>query len=149
MDDYGAIRSDVRAVLLALSDEPRPVGAIAAHAGLEHDEARAALQQLVADSVAIEEDGNYELSGPISWFGSFAAAAKYHARKKFIVTAGGSGDSHLYVDDIRVKGRVRAGDPSNETLSIFACGTVARDVAPAAGQTAPTCKECLSALASF
>lgn len=145
MDDYGAVRPQVRAVLLALSDEPRPAGAIAANAGLEHDEAREALQQLVKDSVAIEEDGNFELTGPLSWFGSFAAATKYHARKKFIVTAVGNADSHLYVDDIRVKGRVRAGDPSNETLSIFACGTVARDVSPAAGQTAPTCKECLSA----
>jgi hypothetical protein len=141
MDDFGAVRP-VRAVLLALIDEPRPVSAIAARAGLAHEEAREALQQLVADSVAIEEDANYELTGPLSWFGSFAAAAKYHARKNFIVTAHGDADSHLYVDDVRVKGRVRAGDPSNETLSIFACGTVAVDVALASGQTRPTCATC-------
>jgi hypothetical protein len=136
-------------VLLALTQDPQPVSDIAAKAGLPETETRDALEQLTAESIAIAEDDGYELTGPLSWFGGFAAAAKYHAKKKFVVTVPGDLESHLYVDDIRIKGRVPAGDPANETAAVFACGRVAREVLPPSGQNMPTCTECLRVMGEY
>jgi hypothetical protein len=133
------------AVLHALEAEPLDVRAIAKKARVSEDDALAALQQLAAHNIAISEDGGYELSGPLSWFGSFAGAVRYNARKRFIVRAPGDAKTHLYVDDVRIKGVRKPGDPANEAASVFACGRTAMDVAPAFGEEAPSCEECHAA----
>lgn len=140
MDDHDRLR---HAVLLALTQDPQPVSTIAAKCGFSEAQTHDALQELTAESIAIPEDEGYELTGPLSWFGSFGAAAKYHARKNFLAAERGESKTHLYVCDIRIKGGVRAGDPRNETASVFACGRVTRDAVPSVGQNEPTCSECL------
>jgi hypothetical protein len=134
------------AALRALEQDPLPASAIAKKAGLSEADAANVLQQLVAHNLAIAEDGGYELSGPLSWFGSFDAAVKHHARKRLIVRAAGDADSHLYVDDVRVKGSHKIGDPESETASVFACGRTAREVHLAADE-APTCDGCRHVMA--
>lgn len=135
----------MKAALRALEMDPKPVSEIAHKAHLSQEEAANALEELAAHSVAISEDGGYELSGPLSWFGSFDAAVRYNARRKFIVTIPGDAQSHLYVDDVRVKGRRKVGDPENETLAVVACGRTSLDVTPAREEQ-PTCEECRSVL---
>lgn len=131
------------AVLLALSVDPRSVASIAAQAGLGEDETREALARLTEESLAIPADDGFELTGPLSWFGDFAAAVKHGVRKNFVVTAHGEPDSHLYLCEIRLKGGKPVGDPLNETASVFACGKTAQDVAQATD--GPTCADCRSA----
>ncbi len=139
------MNKQMHAVLHALEMDPLPVSAIAKKAGVSEDEAANALRELALRSVAIEEDGQYELSGPLSWFGSFAAAVRHNAKKHFVVRTGGDADTHLYVDDVRVKGRRKVGDPENETVTVFACGRTALSVIPAFGEEAPSCEECRNA----
>lgn len=146
MDDHDRLK---HRVLLALTQDPQPVSMIAAKCGLSEVETHDALQQLTRESIAIPEEDGYELTGPLSWFGSFGAAVRYHARKKFVVTASGEAGTHLYISDIRVKGGVPAGDPRNETVSVFACGRIAPDVRPAAGQSEPTCTDCREGLSTY
>jgi hypothetical protein len=138
------MNKQMRAVLEALEQDPQTVSAIANKGRVSEEDAINALHQLVWHNLAIAEDGGYELSGPLSWFGTFEAAVKYHARKRFIVSVSGDADSHLYVDDVRVKGQRKVGDPQNETASVLACGRTATEVHPAAGD--PTCDACRNAL---
>ena len=136
----------MHAVLYALEAEPLPVAQLAKKARVSQDEAANALAQLSAHQLAIADDGGYELSGPLSWFGSFANAVRYNAKRRFVVRAPGDDKAHLYVDDVRVKGSVKAGDPANETVAVFACGHTAREIALARDEEGPTCEECRSAL---
>jgi hypothetical protein len=142
--EVSPVNRQMRAVLCALEQDPLTVSAIAKKARIPEDDAANAVQQLVAHNLAIPEDGGYELSGPLSWFGSFEAAVKHHARKRFIVCVPGDADSHLYVDDVRVKGTHKIGDPENETASVLACGRTASEVHPAAD--GPTCDACRNVL---
>ena len=134
-----------RTMLLALSMEAQPVPALATKAGLAHDDAVAALQRLQYEHLAIADDGGYELTGPLSWFGDFASAVRYYARRNFVVSAEGEPISHLYVCDVRVKNARPVGDPLTETVSVFACGTTARAVTPSSDR-APTCRACRDAI---
>ena len=135
----------MHAVLHALEAHPLPLDAIAKKARLSKADAENALAELVAHSLAIADDGGFELTGPLSWFGSFAAAVQHHAKKRFVVRVPGDAHSHLYVDDVRVKGRLKAGDPHNETAGVFACGRTALEVTPGLAEDAPSCEECRSA----
>jgi hypothetical protein len=135
----------VHAVLHALGADPLPLDAIAKKARVPESDAENALNELVAHNLAIAEDGAYELTGPLSWFGSFAGAVKHHVKKHFVVRVPGDAHTHLYVDDVRVKGRLKAGDPQNQTVSVFACGRSAVDVTPGLSDDGPSCEECLSA----
>lgn len=135
-----------RKMLLALSIDPQPVAILAAKAGLSESESAAALQRLQDDSLAIADDGGFELTGPLSWFGDFSSAVRHYAGRHFVVTAASEPASHLYVCDIRIKNARSVGDPMTETASVFACGATARDITPAGG-TAPTCVDCLTAVA--
>jgi hypothetical protein len=139
------MNKQMHAVLHALEAEPHPVPAIAKKARVSEEDAANALRQLAAHNLAIAEDTGYELTGPLSWFGSFDAAVRYNAKKRFIVSVSGDPQTHLYVDDVRVKGERKAGDPGNETVSVFACGRTALEVKPAFADEAPTCAECRSA----
>jgi hypothetical protein len=130
-----------RAVLLALTHDPQSVSAIAARAKMPESEVRAGLQRLTEQSLAIPEDDGYELTGPLSWFGSFGAAVRYYARRNFLVNVPGEPESHLLLCDIRIKDGTPAGAPSNTTAGVFACGRTARELLQAAGAAA-TCKEC-------
>jgi hypothetical protein len=134
------------AVLKALEMDPKPVPEIARNARVKEHEAARALEQLTAHNLAIAEEDGYELSGPLSWFGSFDAAVRYHARKRFVVAVAGDAQTHLYIDEVRVKGRRKAGDPENETVSVMACGRTSMDVTPAFDQKSPGCEACLGAL---
>ncbi len=100
-----------------------------------------ALHRLTKEHVAIADDGKYELTGPLSWFGDFAAAIAHFGRKRFLASAADDPQSHLFLCDIRVKGGLPPGDPRNESVAIFACGKTASQVRPAqSGQ--PTCEDC-------
>lgn len=134
--------SPMQAVLLALSIDSQAPEAIALKAGLHVNEAHAILQQLIDDDLAILENGEYELSGPLSWFGNFEAALKYYARRNFVVTTTGGQDSHLYLTDVRVKHGRPVGDPLTETLGVLGCGKTARDIRPATEQGTATCEDC-------
>jgi hypothetical protein len=134
-----------RAVLYALRPDPLPVSSIAAQAQTGEDEARTALDELAADSLAIGEDGGYELTGPLSWFGSFEGAIAYMARKNFVVRVPGDTQTHLYLCEVRKKNGPRAGDPSNTTLCVFACGGVSAELPQVSGQGSPDCRDCRSA----
>jgi hypothetical protein len=134
-----------QAVLLALSVDPAPVSAIADKAGISETEARTALERLTKESVAIPEDDCFELTGPLSWFGDFAAAIAHYAGRNFLVSVAGEIGSHLFLCDVRIKGGRKAGDPLNETASVFACGRTARDVIQSAAEAGPTCEDCSSA----
>ena len=136
-----------RAMLLALSMNAEPVPALEAKAGLAHDDAVAALQRLQDAHLAIADDGGYELTGPLSWFGDFASAVRHFSRRKFIVSAEDESASHLYLCDVRVKNARPVGDPLTETASVFACGATARIVTPSR-ERAPTCSRCRAALSS-
>jgi hypothetical protein len=130
-----------RTMLLALSMDAQPPSALAVKAGLAHDDALAALRHLQHEHLAIADDGGYELTGPLSWFGDFASAVRYYAQRNFIVTAGGEPASHLYLCDVRVKNARPVGDPLTETAAVFACGAIARAVA-LSYDPAPTCADC-------
>lgn len=148
MNPWG--REDVpaeRAVLLALSLEPQNASAIGRCAGLSEGAATTALQRLTDESLAIREGDDYELTGPLCWFGTFADALAHHARKNLLVAVAGEPESHLYVCDIRVKGAHPVGDRHTETMSVLGCGRTARDVtrAPGAAESRPTCPDCRSA----
>jgi hypothetical protein len=134
-----------RSMLLALSMDAQPISALALKAGLAHDDAVAALQRLQHGHLAIADDGGYELTGPLSWFGDFASAVRHYAQRNFVVSAEGEPISHLYVCDVRVKNARPVGDPLTETASVFACGTTARDVTPSGDRT-PTCSDCRVAM---
>jgi hypothetical protein len=136
-----------RTMLLALSMDPQPVSALALKAGLTHDDAVAALWRLEHEHLAIADDGGYELTGPLSWFGDFASAVRHYSRRNFVVSAEGEPASHLYVCDVRVKDSRPAGDPLTETASVFACGTTAR-VVTLSRDRAPTCSDCRDAALS-
>lgn len=136
------MNNQMQTVLRALEADPKPVAEIARKARVREDEAANALEQLAAHSLAIPEDGGYELSGPLSWFGSFEAAVRHHARKKFLVTVPGDPHAHLYIDDVRIKGRHKIGDPNNETASVMACGRTSVEVIPVFDQEGPTCEDC-------
>ncbi len=127
-----------QAVLLALSIEPQTLAEIAAKTGMPADAAQAALQRSIGEGLAIYEDEKYELSGPISWFGTYESALRYYVRRNFIVQSGPQ--IHLYVTDIRVKHGRPVGDPLTETLAVFACGKTAHEIRPA--QSALTCPDC-------
>ncbi len=135
-----------RSVLLALGAEPLAVSDIARRARLPEAQTRTALEELVQLSIAIPEDGQFELTGPLSWFGSFANAVRYHAGRRFIVGINDEAQSHLYLCDVRVKGKYAAGDPRNETVAVFACGLVAPNAVRPTEFSAPTCRDCLSAM---
>lgn len=141
------MNNHMHAVLHALEMDPLPVSAIAKKARLSEEDAADALRQLAAHSIAIPDEGGYELSGPLSWFGSFAAAVRHNAKKRFIVGVSGDAHTHLYIDDVRVKGQRKVGDPENETVSVFACGRTALQVSPAFDEDAPSCGECRNAMA--
>ena len=130
-----------RAMLLALTMDAQPISALAAKAGLGHDDAVAALGRLQDDHLAIADDGGYELTGPLSWFGDFDAAVQHFAGRNFIVRAADEPVSHLYVCDVRVKNARPVGDPLTETASVFACGGTARTVAQSS-DAMPTCDAC-------
>lgn len=139
--------TQMKTVLRALGADPKPLAEIARGARVSEEEASNALEQLTAHSLAIADDGGYELTGPLSWFGSFDGAVRYFVRRrKFIVTVPGDPHAHLYVDDVRIKGRHKAGDPDNETVAVLACGRTSLDVTPAFEQDGPDCEECRSAL---
>jgi hypothetical protein len=129
------------AMLLALSMDAQPASALALKAGLAHDDAVAALRRLQNEHLAIADDGGYELTGPLSWFGDFASAVRHYSRRKVVVSAEGEPASHLYVCDVRVKNARPVGDPLTETASVFACGTTAR-VVTLSRDRAPTCSVC-------
>ena len=133
-----------RAVLLALSVQPQDAATIAQSAALRVADVETALQSLVEKSLAIREDENYELTGPLCWFGTFASALEHHARKNMLVTIAGEPDTHLYVCDIRIKGARPVGDPLTETASVLACGRTARDVTQANREhgSRPSCPDC-------
>lgn len=133
--------SGERAVLLALGAEPQPLSSIAKNAGVTEDTAAAALRSLTAQNLAIPDEGGYELTGPLSWFGGFASAIAHGVRKKFVVRVPGDPHTHAFVSEIRVKGTRRAGDPDNETLAVLACAKTAGEVAMAPSE-APTCADC-------
>jgi hypothetical protein len=133
-----------RTMLLALSMDAQPVSALAVKAGLAHDDAVAALLHLQQEHLAIAEDGGYELTGPLSWFGDFASAVRHYSRRNFVVSPEGEPASHLYVCDIRVKNARPVGDPLTETASVFACGATAR-VVTLSRDRAPTCGDCRDA----
>jgi hypothetical protein len=132
-------------MLLALSMDAQPISVLVEKAGLAHDNAVAALQRLQQEHLAIAEDGGYELTGPLSWFGDFASAVRYYARRNFVVSAEGDVTSHLYVCDVRVKNAHPVGDPLTETASVFACGKTARAITFASDR-APTCNDCRDAV---
>jgi hypothetical protein len=134
-------------MLLALSVDAQPVSALASKAGLAYDDALAALRRLQHDHLAIADDGGYELTGPLSWFGDFAAAVRYYSRRNFLVSVEGEPTSHLYVCDVRVKNARPVGDALTETASVFACGTTARAVT-LSRDDAPTCRLCRDAARS-
>ena len=133
-----------RRMLLALSMDAQSVPALAVKAGLAHDDAATALRCLQREHLAIAEDGGYELTGPLSWFGDFASAVRHYSRRNFVVSADGEPASHLYVCDVRVKNARPVGDPLTETSSVFACGTTAR-VVTVSHDRAPTCGDCRDA----
>jgi len=83
----------------------------------------------------------------LSWFGDFASAIAYYAKRNFVVAAKGDPLSHLYLCDVRIKNARQVGDPLTETASVFACGKTARNVTLTAHPTAPTCEDCLGAVA--
>jgi hypothetical protein len=132
------------AMLLALSMDAQLVSALALKAGLAQDDAVAALRRLQHEHLAIADDGGYELTGPLSWFGDFASAVRHYAPRNFVVSAEGEPASHLYVCDVRVKNSRPVGDPLTETASVFACGTTAR-VVTLSRDRAPTCGDCRDA----
>lgn len=134
--------SSDRAVLLALRADPEPVEVIGQRAGIAEDAARAMLDRLAQQSLAIEEDGGYELTGPLSWFGDFAAAIAHYAPRRLTAHIEGDGNSHLFLSDVRIKGSYKTGDPRNQTAAVFACGMVSPGVElqPAAGE--PSCPFC-------
>jgi hypothetical protein len=136
-----------RTMLLALSMDAQPVPALALKAGLAHDDALAALRSLQREHLAISDDGGYELTGPLSWFGDFASAVRHYSPRNFVVSAEGEPASHLYVSDVRVKNARPVGDPLTETASVFACGTTARVVTPSRDHE-PTCSDCREAALS-
>ncbi len=140
--------SPERAVLLTLSVLAQDAATIARNTGLEDADVATALQQLVDRSLAIREDDQYELTGPLCWFGDFTSALRHHARKNVVVTIAGEPESHLYVCDIRIKGARPVGDPLTETASVLACGRTANDVtqAPGARGARPTCRDCERAI---
>ncbi|GAC1498375.1 MAG: hypothetical protein NVS1B14_01380 [Vulcanimicrobiaceae bacterium] len=128
-----------QAVLLALSIQPQTVNAIAVKSELPEDRVRAALEPLTQAGLAIPENEEYELSGPLSWFGTFEAAVNYYAQRHFLVAA--AGVTHLYLIHVRVKGVRPMGDALTETLAVFACGQTAGHIAATSSQTA-TCEDC-------
>ena len=133
------------AVLLALTQDPQPVSAVAAGSGVPESDAAEALERLMQRYLAIAEDDGYELSGPLSWFGSFGGAVRYYARRNFFVSVPDEFGVHLFLCDVRVKDGRPAGDPGNTTVGVFACGRTARDVVQVnAGAT--TCEECRRAI---
>jgi hypothetical protein len=134
-------------MLLALSMDAQPASALALKAGLAHDDALAALRSLQREHLAISDDGGYELTGPLSWFGDFASAVRHYSPRNFVVSAEGEPASHLYVSDVRVKNARPVGDPLTETASVFACGTTARVVTPSRDHE-PTCSDCREAALS-
>jgi hypothetical protein len=84
-----------RAVLLTLSVQAQDAAAIARNTGLRDADVATALQLLVDRSLAIREDDQYELTGPLCWFGDFTSALHHHARKNVFVTIPGEPESHL------------------------------------------------------
>ena len=140
-----------RAVLLTLSVQAQDAATIARSTGLRDAEVATALQSLLDRSLAIREDDQYELTGPLCWFGDFTSALEHHARKNLLVTIPGEPQSHLYVCDIRIKGARPVGDPLTETASVLGCGRTASDVAQAAAErgSRPTCPDCAVASGSI
>lgn len=136
-------------VLQSLAAEPQPLSVIAAAAGVSENDAQEALGELVDEHIAIEEDDGFELSGPLSWFGSFGAAVAHFAPRNVLMQHDGESVTHLYVDDVRVKGRRPSGDPENETVAVFACGRTARQVHPAAASGTATCEACVHSAQQF
>jgi len=136
-----------RAVLLALSITPQAASQIASKVELPQSDVRTALQRLTEASLAIREGDEYELTGPLSWFGDFQGALEHHARKNFLVTVPGETESHLYIGDIRIKGGRPVGDPLTETSSVLGCGRTERNVVPAVASPGarPTCRDCAAA----
>ena len=136
--------SPERAALLTLSLQPQDAASIARGAGLSIADATVALQQLTDANVAIRDGDEYELTGPLCWFGTFADALAYHVRKNLLVTVAGERDSHLFLCDVRVKGGRPVGDRLTETMSVLACGRTERRVLRAAGEAGsrPTCPDC-------
>ena len=86
---------------------------------MSEGDAVVASQRLQQEHLAIADDEDYELTGPLSWFGDFASAVRYYARRNFVVSAEGDATSHLYVCDVRVKNARLVGDPPAETTSVF------------------------------
>ena len=134
-------------VLLALSQEPQPISAIAQRAALSEAETAAALDTLLAESLTLPDEGRYELTGPLSWFGNFQNAVRYYAKRGFIVGVPGDSHTHLMLTDVRIKGGRPAGDPLTETVAVFACGRSAREIRQVPGEKAATCAECVAAIA--
>jgi len=126
-------------VLLALSSTLQSPEKIARTAQLPAAETQAALDRLTSQGLAIPEGGTYELSGPLSWFGTFAAARRYFSRRGMHAQTP-DGAVHLYLIDIRVKDGRPAGDPFTETLAVFACGATSSRVRPTLDAT--DCEGC-------
>lgn len=138
--------STERAVLLSLSVEPQSAAAIARSAGLQDSDVALALQRLADENLVIRDGDDYELTGPLCWFGTFTDALAHHARKNLLVAIAGESESHLFVCDVRVKGARPVGDRLTETVSVLGCGRTARNVTRAAEAAArPTCSDCESA----
>jgi|GEM_PF-6213032 len=127
-------------VLLALSANLQTAEDLARTTQLPVESVDAALKLLAAQGLAISEDGKYELTGPLSWFGTFDAATRYFARRDLHMRTNDDA-IHLYVIDIRVKSGRPVGDPLTETVAVFACGATAAAVRPAPAPL--TCEECL------
>lgn len=146
----GAFNSTARQrVLLALSHEPQLICAIAQRAGLSETKTAGALDTLVAESFTIPDEGRYELTGPLSWFGTFQNAIRYYAKRGFIVGVPGDSETHLLLTDVRIKGGRPAGDPLTETVAVFACGRSAKEIRQVPGEKAATCADCVAAMAEI
>lgn len=119
--------TQARNVLLALSTDLQTAEELSHVTQLPLESVRTALEQLTAQGLAIPEEGTYEVTGPLSWFGTFDAARRYFARRGMHAQAR-EGAVHLYLIDIRVKDGRPAGDPLTETVAVFACGATSSDV---------------------
>ena len=128
-------------VLCSLTQDPQPPADVALKAQMSEPDALAALQRLTQQYLAIPDDEGFELTGPLSWFGSFGAAVRYFARRNFLVSITGDPEAHLFLCDVRVKDGRPAGDPETTTVGVFACGRTARDFVQASADAA-ACEEC-------
>ena len=132
-------------VLCSLTQDPQRLADVAAKAKMSEPETLAALQRLTQQYLAIPDDVGFELTGPLSWFGSFGAAVRYFARRNFLVSVTGEPRAHIFLCDVRVKDGRPTGDPATTTVGLFACGRTARDFVQATSDAIP-CEDCLDCL---